>query len=134
MTDDLDEAARERAEQVREKRHDRADPEGRVGRVRDHAAPPEELDLPGDDPEGGGDPSGDDSADDVELPEPVREEFETVRKKLTYGLEQEAGVDLDAEAHYWPLVVHLGVERLKGMWLEEVEETLETTEGIEPPE
>ena len=123
MTGDLDEAARERADQVREKRHDRADPEGRVGRLRAHEAPPEDLDLP--------EP---DAAGDVELPAAVRESFEDTRKKLTYGLEQEFGVDLDPEDHYWPLVVHLGVERLKGMWLEEVERTIEDVEGVDPPE
>lgn len=123
MTEDLDEASRERADHVREKRHERADPEDRVGRVLAHEAPPEDLDLPA--PE---------VADDLELPAAVHEEFENTRKKLTYGLEQEYGIELDADDDYWPLVVHLGLERLKGMWLEEVKRTLESTEGIDEPE
>jgi hypothetical protein len=123
VTDGLDEAARERAETVREKRHERADPEDRVGRVRSQAAPPADLALP--DPGTGG---------DVDLPDPIGEEFEEIRKKLTYGLDRELGVEMDPTDHYWPLVVHLGVQRLKGMWLEEVERTLETTEGVDAPE
>lgn len=122
MTDDLDDAARERADQVREKRHERADPEGRIGRVRSQGDPPEALDLP------------EPSVGAVDLPTALREEAETTRKKLTYGLSEEFDVELDAEEQYWPLVVHLGVERLKGMWLEEVERAIETTEGIDPPE
>lgn len=122
MTDDLDEAARERAETIREKRHERVDPEDRVGRVRSQAAPPDDLDIPDPGAEG-----------DVDLPDPVREEFEEIRRKLTYGFDRELGLEMDPGRHYWPLVVHLGVGRLKGMWLEEVERTLETTEGIDPP-
>lgn len=123
MTGDLDEDARERADHVREKRHDRADPEGRVGRVRAQQGPPDDIDLP--DPE----PAG-----DLELPDQIREEFEDTRKKLTFGLEQEYGIELDADEQFWPLVVHVGVERVKGMWLEEVKRTMENAEGIDEPE
>jgi hypothetical protein len=122
VTDELDEAARERADAVREKRHDRADPEGRIRRVRAQGDPPEDLDV--EDLDVGG----------PDLPAPIETEFEETRKKLTYGLDQEFGLELDAEANYWPLVVHLGVERLKGMWLEEVRRALSETDGIEPPE
>lgn len=133
MTGDLDEADRERADHVREKRHERADPEGRVGRVQDQQRPPDAIDLPDAvDRADATDPQEPD--EDLELPEPIREAFEDTRKRLTYGLEQEYGIDLDAEAHYWPLVVHVGVERVKGMWLEEVKRTMENAEGIDEPE
>jgi hypothetical protein len=125
VTDELDEEARERADAVREKRHDRTDPEGRVRRVRAQGDPPEDLAL--EDVAAGVDGAPD-------LPDPVEAEFEEIRKKLTYGLEQEFDLELDAEAHYWPLVVHLGVERLKAMWLAEVRQALADVEGVEPPE
>lgn len=124
MTDELNEEARERADAVREKRHDRADPEGRVRRVRAQGDPPGELDLEDLPPAGDG----------PDLPEPVEAELEEVRKKLTYGLDQEFDLELDPEAHYWPLVVHLGVDRLKSMWLSEVRDALEETDGVEAPE
>jgi hypothetical protein len=125
VTDELDDEARERAADVREKRHDRTDPEGRIRRVRAQNDPPEDLGL--EDVSLGGDGGPD-------LPAPVETEFEEIRKKLTYGLDQEFGLELDAEAHYWPLVVHLGVERLKAMWLAEVRQALADVEGVEPPE
>jgi hypothetical protein len=124
VTDDLDEDARERADALREKRHERADPEDRIRRVRAQGDPPADLDVEDLSSTGGG----------PDLPDPLDEEFEEIRKKLTYGLDQEFGVDLDADDQYWPLVVHLGVERLKGMWLEEVRQALADVEGVEDPE
>lgn len=120
MSDDLEEAARERAEALRERRHERTDPEGRVRRVREQGDPPEDPSLPA---VGAGGP---------DLPAPLAEDAAEVRKKLTYGLEQEFGLEMDPEGDYWPLVVHLGVERLKGMWLEEVRRTLEETDRLAP--
>jgi hypothetical protein len=125
VSEDLDDAARERADAVRQKRHERADPEDRIRRVQAQSDPPDDLDLELPEADTGG---------DVELPEAVRTEFEEIRKKVAYGLEQEFGVEMEADAHYWPLVVHLGVKRLKGMWLEEVRHELEHVEGIDAPE
>lgn len=130
---DLDEEAAARAEHVRRKRVDRADPEGRIDRVRGIEAPPEDVDLPATD--GSDDGDGDDAPDGAfaaaDLPAGLREDVERTRKKLAFGLREEFDVEMDPVEQFWPLVAHLGVERLKSMWLEEVLETFEDVDGLE---
>ena len=144
MTNDteLDEQAAERAKHVRAKRTERADPEGRVERLADQRGPVNGLDLPeiSDDAEMDGDgSSGEETAEDEvfsldDLPPELYEDVEDVRKKVTYGLREEFGVEIDPEEHFWPLVVHLGVEKLRTMWLEEVVDTYEAVDELETPE
>ena len=168
MTNDteLDEQAAERAEHVRAKRTERADPEDRVKRLADQRRPVNDLDLPeisnGAEVEDGaetedGKASGEKDAEgrassekDAEdrasseekgevfslddLPPELYEDVEDVRKKVTYGLREEFGVEIGPEEHFWPLVVHLGVEKLRTMWLEEVVDTYETVDELETPE
>ena len=139
---ELDEQAAKRAEHVRAKRTERADPEGRVERLADQRGPVNGLDLPevpddaGTDSDEPNDEQGADqdpfSLDD--LPPELYEDIEDVRKKVTYGLREEFGVEIDSEEHFWPLVVHLGVEKLRTMWLAEVVDTYEEVDELETPE
>ena len=158
MTNDteLDEQAAQRAEHVRAKRTERADPEGRVERLADQRRPVNDLDLPdisnGAEVEDGAetedgeassekDAEGEASSEEKgevfsldDLPPELYEDVEDVRKKVTYGLHEEFGVEIEPDAHFWPLVVHLGVEKLRTMWLEEVVDTYEAVEELETPE
>lgn len=141
-TDELDEQATERAEHVRAKRIERADPQGRVARIADQRRPVDDLDLPersngaetagGTRDEEGSDRDAPFAIDD--LPEELHEDVEDVRKKVTYGLREELGVELEPDVHFWPLVVHLGVEKLRTMWLEEVVDTCEAVDELATPD